>query len=1385
MLSPRRLTVLTTFAAGTAFCIVLALMKWSEGERVAAIISSVSALLSVGIAAAFLFPGSESGDGKTARRWRVSRTGRARGGSGSTATTGVTATGPTLPQSVEVSRTGSATVGDDGEAHTGIQVIDTTMAARYTPIPSPVHEQADGNATMEVGRSGRIDSGDHSTNITGAISSLVIATVHTEVPRPQHAKYLVRVRQLRPEELRERDAELVELAEFCTRPDGPAYVWWQAGPWAGKTALMAHFVDHPPSKVRIVSFFIIARDAAEADCEAFLENVIPQLAEIADEPVPPNIAGNHRRNFFWELVEKADVACTRRGERLVLLVDGLDEDQGVTDAGMTRSVASILPKPAGGSFRVIVAGRQNPPIPADVQADHPLRQLATIRLLEPSPYGLAIKEQAELQLRAHLDDDGLQHEVLTFITVARGGLTIPDLAELTGETIPQIRRVLHSHSGRAYQLRDQVWSGAKEAMLAHDKLREAAEESIPREESTAKLTALRKWADRYQALGWPSNSPEYLLEGFHRTLSRAGSAAELVAHVVDLQRLELLRSMTGGDAAGLGQLNAAIDLTVSADADLELVVRLALVRDHLSERSRYLPFGALEVWVRLGDPRRAEALAESWPVTPSQQVSLLSRLVKPLVEYGYNEHVGRVIEKASAVEILVEKRKDLWRDRRNGLAELLANLGFFDESADLLRRTFELSFPDMNKPNIVDHDLFALVSPASHPRKKFEHLLAELENAAERAGFIEKIVVARARRRDPRSSIDLVATAIVESSSIPEASDRSRAFRELASAAVCAGDFGMALDLLDQTVTAARDVSSIWERVHALSEAAGLACDLNAPETTLSIALEARVLADSNTESAAGTWRQILFSALAKNLASAGHFDEAIATAERIEVPHTRQELLAEVAGLLFGAGEAEAADEILQALPQTTDASWARVDAIEHHGVAGRFPAAEAALAAAVLPGARAKGLTMLAGYALSQGDAQRARALILDAERTSRNIKSPATTTKALTALGVAYQRIGNNVQMRNVFNSALHEAQRGVQTNEPGAWGALGLVIASLADALSATDAEVAADAALTSWEQEARLKSGHVSIREVYEFARCIAPIIPALRDRMATLVSVASLERGADASSIASAAVFIKEELWHEAEALPLLDEAVRRIEGPINGSRERAREATNVARALFVFGRIEQARELLSEVLTTARAASDSMRLDLLTDAMIWVGYLGGISGIESIASHASVTDLKVLSPSWARSLGLLGRVDEAHAARCSISHGDRTKFDNAFIDGLREAGFYSEVLTEYYAIDATEHRRELAFDAVSAHLALGDVTAAVQIVTTTPGFYSITLPKLYEACDEYQARQILALNLASGPVELSSFANKFPAAIVANADIIQAIHPVDVERSP
>ncbi len=122
-----------------------------------------------------------------------------------------------------------------------------------------------------------------------AVSGVVHGDVARHAPVAARSGYRQQVLRIAPPELAGRQAELDELAAFCTAPDRAPYVWWRASAWAGKTALMAWFALHPPQSVSIVPFFITARFAGQGDRAAFIEVVGEELAAVLGQPTPANL----------------------------------------------------------------------------------------------------------------------------------------------------------------------------------------------------------------------------------------------------------------------------------------------------------------------------------------------------------------------------------------------------------------------------------------------------------------------------------------------------------------------------------------------------------------------------------------------------------------------------------------------------------------------------------------------------------------------------------------------------------------------------------------------------------------------------------------------------------------------------------------------------------------------------------------------------------------------------------------------------------------------------------------------------------------------------------------------------------------------------------------
>lgn len=180
------------------------------------------------------------------------------------------------------------------------------------------------------------------------------------------AGYTAQVRDIAPEVLHGREEELAELVRFCAGEG--RYEWWQADPWAGKSALAAWFVLHPPAGIAVASFFVTGRLAGQADSDAFTEAMIEQFAAIAGEPVAGTATPAGQDRERRRLLDLAGGRVAERQQRLVLVVDGLDEDQGATAGSGKPSIAALLPKRPPAAVRVLITSRPHPGIPGRTRA---------------------------------------------------------------------------------------------------------------------------------------------------------------------------------------------------------------------------------------------------------------------------------------------------------------------------------------------------------------------------------------------------------------------------------------------------------------------------------------------------------------------------------------------------------------------------------------------------------------------------------------------------------------------------------------------------------------------------------------------------------------------------------------------------------------------------------------------------------------------------------------------------------------------------------------------------------------------------------------------------------------------------------------------------------
>jgi hypothetical protein len=457
------------------------------------------------------------------------------------------------------------------------------------------------------------------------------------------AGYLAQVRDLAPEELRGREQELAELVRFCAG-DEP-YLWWRAEPWAGKSALAAWFVVHPPAGVRVVSFFVTRRLAGQADSTAFTEALVEQLAVVADEAMSTTPSGRDRERIL--LLDLAARRVGERQERLLLVVDGLDEDEGEWAAGGKLSIASLLPRRPAANVRVLVTSRPHPGIPGDVPGDHPLRRCVP-RPLEPSPFARDIELAATKELMRQLNGGEVQERILGYIAASGGGLTLTDLAELTGSSQWKLEGMLGTVFGRSLMTltqRGPLPAGPDDVVyaFAHETLSAVAQEKLGND-----LRGYRQridgWADGYRERGWPAETPLYLLWPYGKVLGdkHKGDLDRLVDLATDPRRHDRLLAATLGDGDAIAEVAAAQQLALGkATPDLATSDGSRSTATAWRAATRTSPSSCPGCWSASGSAAGARRSPRACPATASQRPSPASPPPSPTPPAGNGPRTRR------------------------------------------------------------------------------------------------------------------------------------------------------------------------------------------------------------------------------------------------------------------------------------------------------------------------------------------------------------------------------------------------------------------------------------------------------------------------------------------------------------------------------------------------------------------------------------------------------------------------------------------------------------------------------------------------------------------------------------------------------------------------
>ncbi len=1083
-----------------------------------------------------------------------------------------------------------------------------------------------------------------------AIAHADYVSVIQAMPQPvAQSAYLEQVRRIAPRDppgLKDRDAELAELAWFCLDPNGPSYAWWQAGPWAGKSALLSSFVVRPPAdfsgRVRIVSFLITARLAAQDTREAFTVVLAEQLAALLRESLPTVLPEVTREAYLLGLLSRAAAACQRAGGRLVLVVDGLDEDRGVTTGPDAHSIAGLLPADPPAGMRVIVAGRPNPPVPDDVPDWHPLRDPAIIRPLEPSPHARDVQRLARQELLRLLRGSATEQDVLGLLTAARGGLSARDLADLAQAPLWQAEEILHTAAGRTLQARPSLLQPGTRPdvyLLGHEEL-QAAATSYLGGRLAGYLNRLHAWADSYRTLRWPADTPEYLLAGYFHRLEDLGDLPRMTELGLDMARHDKMLDLTGGDSAALAEARAGLDrIAAQDDPDLASALALACHRDRLADRNANVPVSLPAVWATLGQLPRAEALARSI-TSPASQASALAQVAQAAAAAGHHRE-------AQAVAALAEATARTIRDphlQAIALAQVAQALAAATRhQAEQPHST--LSVPDRQARALTE----AAQALASHPGRP-------AGRPTQTHSYPGRQVRALAEVAQALAAVGLHQEAEATARWITSRLWQADALAQVAQVQAAAGHHQQAEATAAQAVTAAAQDNDP---------------DYLLPGADLRVSIMGKV---------------------AQALAAAGRYQHAQAVAMQAETtaraigdPHSQASALAEAARALAAVGRRQEA-EVLAAQAETTartitSRSWqasALTKVLRALAAAGHYQRAEAVARAITDPEWQASALTNVAQALATAGHHQQAQAVVMEAEAAARTITAPdwrvfRTLAKVTQALADA----GLDQQAQAV--AAQAEATARAITDPLAQENALTWVV----EALAAAD-------------QYGRAEATARTITFSYSRVRALAAVIQALARAGHYQQAEATARTITDPYLQASALTEVAQALaaaghHQQAKVAAAQAEAAART---VTHQESQVRALAGVTRAMAAAGHHRHAQDTAAQAEATART---------ITDPYLQASALTEVAQALAAAGHhqqALAVALTITDPFWHTSA--LTQIARALAAAGHYQHAQDTAAQaeatvRAIIDLDQEANALAQVAQALAAAGRYQHAQAVA----------------------------------------------------------------------------------------
>ena len=847
--------------------------------------------------------------------------------------------------------------------------------------------------------------------------------------------YSAQVEDIAPIELIDRETELDALTRFCAGDE--VYQWWQADAWYGKTAVASWLVLHPPAGVRVVSFFVTGRLASQSDHTAFTRALVEQLAMLTGDSKLLDAGLMDWDAQRTRLLKKAAQNAAADGDRLLLVVDGLDEDRGAPPIGQT-SIASLLPRRPPPGTRILLTSRAHPGIPGDVSPDHPLRRCRVVQLSR-SDQAQEIEFAAKQELTEHLaSKDEARIEILGFMTAAGGGLTVGEIAQLTGAPEWTIKHQVAGIFGRSLKSRTASPLAPPNTppvlIFGHEALREQAQEELADEVRNYRAR-IDEWVSRYRNRGWPNDSPRFIFRPYARLLKGATEGAKLAELAVDRQRHDQMLHQTFGDANALEEVLDAYELlSAAAPRDLVQLIILAFEHNRLASRGESIPNGLPAAWAWLKNGSRAVALCRS--ITDSvRQWQALTAVVNVLIqagEFGDAELVARSItDQARQTEALIALATALAQAGKITEAERVAVDAERPASSITINTSRTQALTAVASAlaqvgQITQAERVALsISPDGHRQAEALTAVATALAQVQQITQAERLSHSITTHSGRMQALTAVVTGYVRAGRIAEAeqvalnvadhSGRVQVLIGVATALVQVGRVTEAERIALVAEQVALNVADHSGRVQALLGVATALVQVGRVTEAERIALVAERVANSITD---GSQQSMALTGVSNLLVQVGQVTEAERIVGSITDDYQQVQALVEVATVLVQVGRFSEAERVSRSI---TDHHHGQAKALAMIATtfaqAGHATTAEFFARTLTDPNSRIQVLADVSAALVQIGRIADAERVALAAERDARDITDPNSRIRALADVTAALVQVGRVAEVKRV--------------------------------------------------------------------------------------------------------------------------------------------------------------------------------------------------------------------------------------------------------------------------------------------------------------------------------------------------------------------------------